>query len=131
MTERDIQTDMHASLPTHIHRYIHTYKHAYIYRYSFMSGYTHTDTYRHTYIHTYIHTFMHVCTCRNIVTYIYSWMCVHTYTCHTGVVYDNISIVFVLWASSINKKVGLILVANVYLGYQSVVICRRWLYSLS
>ena len=41
------------------------------------------------------------------------------------------SIMFMLWASSINNKVGLVQFANVYLRYQSVVICRRWLYSLS
>ena len=56
---------------------------------------------------------------------------IYIYICHTGVVYNNISIVFVLWASSINNKVGLVPFANVYLRYQSVVICRRWLYSLS
>ena len=58
------------------------------------------------------------------------YMCIVLYICHTGVVYDNISIVFMLWALSINNKVGLVLFANVYLRYQSVVICRRWLYSL-
>ena len=31
---------------------------------------------------------------------------------------------FVLWASSINNKVGLVQFANVYLRYQSVMICE-------
>ena len=57
-------------------------------------------------------------------------LCMHGYICCTGVVYGNISIVFVLWVLSINNKVGLVLFANIYLRYQCVVICRRWLYSL-
>ena len=36
-----------------------------------------------------------------------------TYMCHTGVVYDNLSIVFVHWAFSINNKVGLVSFANI------------------
>ena len=58
------------------------------------------------------------------------YVCVHILMCHTGVVYDNITMMFMLWASSINNKVGLVQFANVYLRYQSVMICRRWLYSL-
>ena len=57
--------------------------------------------------------------------------CMYTHICHTGVVFDNVSIVFVLWVSSINNKVGLVQFPNLYLRYQSVVISRRCLYSLS
>ena len=57
-------------------------------------------------------------------------VCMYVCICHTGVVYDNISVMFVLWVLSINNKVGLVLLANIYLRHQSVVICRRWLYSL-
>ena len=73
-----------------------------------------------------------MCVCMHIHTH-YIHPCIHTCVCiyvAQGVVYDNISIVFVLWALSINNEVGLVLFANVYLRYQSVVICRRWLYSL-
>ena len=34
--------------------------------------------------------------------------------CHTGVVYDNVSVVFMHWAFSINNKVGLVSFANIY-----------------
>ena len=75
---------------------------------------------------------LYVSVCRQTcLMYVCVYVGIYVYICHTGVVYDNISIVFVLWASSINNKVGLVLFANVYLRYQSVVICRRWLYSLS
>ena len=85
---------------------------------------------------------MYVCmhVCMNMYASIIS-MCVgmyigrhvymHICICHTGVVYNNISIMFMLWASSINNKVGLVQFAKVYLRYQSVMICRRWLHSLS
>ena len=72
----------------------------------------------HTLIYICIHAYVDVClptymfTC-NTCIYLYKfmyimYMSVHTYICHTGVVYDNISIVFMLWASSINNKVGLV-----------------------
>ena len=48
--------------------------------------------------------------------YVYVYVCL----CPTGVVYDNISTVFMLWELSINNKAGLVLFANVYLRYQSV-----------
>ena len=37
--------------------------------------------------------------------------------CHTGVVFDNVSIIFVLWALSINNKVGFVQFASLYWGY--------------
>ena len=36
------------------------------------------------------------------------------YMCHTGVVYDNISVVFMHCTFSINNKVGLVSFANIY-----------------
>ena len=50
--------------------------------------------------------------------------------CCTGVVYDNLSVVFMHWTFSINNKVGLVSFANIYWRHQSVLICRRWSYSL-
>ena len=41
--------------------------------------------------------------------HVFMYLCM----CHTGVVYDNISIVFVLWALSINNKVGLVLLFKI------------------
>ena len=34
--------------------------------------------------------------------------------CCTGVVYDNVSVVFMLWVFSINNKVNLVAFANIY-----------------
>ena len=74
---------------------------------------------------------MFVCLYTYLNVYIdIAYMHTHMDTCHTGVVYDNISVMFMLWVLSINNKVGLVLLANIYLRHQSVVICRRWLYSL-
>ena len=61
---------------------------------------------------------MHEC------VYVSIYECNYAYMCCTGVVYDNISVVFMVWALSINNKVGLVLFANIYLRHQSVVICR-------
>ena len=58
------------------------------------------------------------------------YACMYVCMCYTGVVYDNISVMFVFWALSVNNKVGLVLMADIYLRHQSAVICRRWLYSL-
>ena len=83
-------------------------------------------------VHTCSHTHMYACmhayidTHKHLLRSVY----IHTYICCTGVVYDNISVMFMLWALSINNKVGLVLFANIYLRHQSVVICRRWLYSV-
>ena len=72
----------------------------------------------HPYTHTHIYIYIYI-----YIIYIYIYMS------HRGG-YDNISVMFMLWALSINNKVGLVLFANIYLRHQSVVICRRWLYSL-
>ena len=50
--------------------------------------------------------------------------------CCTGVVYDNLSVMFMLWAFSINNKVGYISFVSIYWWHQSFLICRRWSYSL-
>ena len=122
---------------------INTYTHIYIHActYIFMSpkyipkckdSYNiYTYTYMHAYTHASIGMYVFdMC----IYVHIYTYMPMHVYLCtcicHTGVVYDNISVMFMLWALSINNKVGLVLLANIYLRHQSVVICRRWLYSL-
>ena len=60
---------------------------------------------------------------RHSRVYAFVFACMDECMCHTGVVYNNISIMFMLWASSINNKVGLVQFANVYLRYQSVMIC--------
>ena len=49
---------------------------------------------------------------------IHEHVCIHVsmyvHMCCTGVVYDNISVVFMHWAFSINNKVGLVSFANIY-----------------
>ena len=87
------------------------------------------------YFYIYMYITMYVYTCVHIYfylyMYVYMYIYIYAYMCHTGVVYNNITMMFVLWPSSIDNKVGLVQFANVYLRYQSVMICRKWLYSLS
>ena len=42
------------------------------------------------------------------------FVCDYLCICRTGVVYDNLSVMFMHWAFSINNKVGLISFANIY-----------------
>ena len=39
---------------------------------------------------------------------------IQRYMCHTGVVYDNVPVLFVHWAFSISNKVSLVSFANIY-----------------
>ena len=45
--------------------------------------------------------------------YIYIYI-IYIYICHAGVVFDNVSIIFLLWASSINNKVGFVQLVSLY-----------------
>ena len=66
----------------------------------------------YTYIYiniAYMHVYLGLHTC-NRQTYMGIYGCV----CHTGVVFDKVSIVFMLWASSINNNVGFVQFANLY-----------------
>ena len=126
-----LYVDIHAwvSLYIHMYEYIHAY-------YVCMNIYI--SVYRKTCMNMYV--CMHACIYKCIPSGMFlgrhTWgyivyVCTHVwvYMSHR-VVYDNISVMFMLWPLPINNKVGLVLLASIYLRHQSVVICRRWLYSL-
>ena len=131
-----INTYIHTYMHPYIHGYIHTYVHLicacmdmHTYRYTMnvclhtcipicihtpvcihacnIDVYTCTclPTYRLTYVcpYTYLNVYSDVA---SIHTHTYMHVSIHLYICCTGVVYDNLSVMFMQWAFSINNKVG-------------------------
>ena len=99
-----------------------TCTHLYIHIHSCMSEYTCLNVYIHiAYKRACVHTFIHNYICMCVILYLCIFidtypMCVflHTCICHTGMVYDNVSVVFMHWAFFISNKFGLVSSTNIY-----------------